>query len=208
MTDIIERLGQQWAALDPVDEYRADARDAITEIARLRAELDALKESSKRLAFSANLLGKELYAFQEATGCDIADALKAQEPVVRYVPIADETDRYGNHLNDNEPRDDALRSQFREMGDDVGQGLSSYWKWGFAAGWNAYKRSALRPAIPEGFVPVGWLHTMDNTEGIPTNEPRTVMTDSEDNPFGMPGEDYSESFPWTCEQLYVKRRAP
>lgn len=44
MTDIIERLERQYAALDPVDEYRADARDAIEEIMSLRGALRSQQE--------------------------------------------------------------------------------------------------------------------------------------------------------------------
>ena len=71
------------------------------------------------------------------------DAATKAEPV--YVPIADKTDRCANHPNDKEPRDNAMRAEFVRMGDDEGQGLSPFWKWGFAAGWNARGRAAQQP---------------------------------------------------------------
>lgn len=56
--------------------------------------------------------------------------------------------------------------------------------------------------------PVAWQHTLDSTEGIAENEPWVVMTDSPDNPFGVPGRDYSESFPWTAVPLYTAPPVP
>ena len=41
--DLIARLRQQWAALDPVDKWRADIAEAIETIEALRAELARLK---------------------------------------------------------------------------------------------------------------------------------------------------------------------
>ena len=61
-------------------------------------------------------------------------------------------------------------------------------------------RTRLAQSEPE---PVAWIHTMDNTEGCEENEPWIVFTDSEENPFGIPGEDYSESYFVTSEPLYT-----
>jgi len=52
--------------------------------------------------------------------------------------------------------------------------------------------------------PIAWLHTMDNTEGIPENEPYQLLSFSPNSPFGRPGVDYSESFPVTSQSLYLK----
>ena len=51
--------------------------------------------------------------------------------------------------------------------------------------------------------PVAWMHTMDNTEGFEENEPYVLITEDGENPFGVPGEDYSESFPVTSVPLYT-----
>jgi hypothetical protein len=46
---------------------------------------------------------------------------------------------------------------------------------------------------------------MDNTEGIRGNGRGIVaLTDSPINPFGVPGEDYSEEYPVTSERLYTE----
>lgn len=55
--------------------------------------------------------------------------------------------------------------------------------------------------------PVAWLHTMDNTEGIEGNEPWCTLSFNAENPFGVPGEDYSETFPVTSEPLYTRPAA-
>jgi hypothetical protein len=67
---------------------------------------------------------------------------------------------------------------------------------GFQAAWNA------RPAAQVSEA-VAWLHTMDNTEGIKGNEPRLALTFSKQKPFGIPGRDYSKTFPVTSVPLYT-----
>lgn len=61
-------------------------------------------------------------------------------------------------------------------------------------------RAALAQPEPE---PIAWMHTMDNTEGCEENEPWVVLTDSDENPFGVPGEDYSETYPVISQPLYT-----
>jgi hypothetical protein len=46
--------------------------------------------------------------------------------------------------NDTEPRDPESFAYLDGRGDDEGQGLDSYWKWGFAAGWNDHKKHAVK----------------------------------------------------------------
>lgn len=46
--------------------------------------------------------------------------------------------------NDTEPRDPESFGYLDARGDDTGQGLDSYWKWGFAAGWNDHKKHAAK----------------------------------------------------------------
>jgi hypothetical protein len=43
---------------------------------------------------------------------------------------------------------------------------------------------------------------MDNTEGIEGNVPLRVLTFAEKNPFGIPGVEYSKSYPVTSIPLY------
>lgn len=71
-------------------------------------------------------------------------ASQAEPVAIHYVPIETRShaEKNGRHPNDNEARDDLMRAEFSRMGDDRGQGLCTYWKWAFAAGWNAHKRAA------------------------------------------------------------------
>ena len=55
---------------------------------------------------------------------------------------------------------------------------------------------------PQTDMPVvAWEHVMDNTEGIPENDPSVCLSHYEENPFGTPGIDYSKTFPVTFEPL-------
>jgi len=50
-----------------------------------------------------------------------------------------------------------------------------------------------------------WRHTMDNTEGLRENGRGFVkLTESAQHPFGVPGLDFSESFPVKTERLYTE----
>jgi len=57
------------------------------------------------------------------------------------------------------------------------------------------------PSMP--CSPVAWLHVMDNTEGCEESEPRQLLTFSAENPFGIPGQDYSAAYPVTSHPLYL-----
>ena len=59
-----------------------------------------------------------------------------------------------------------------------------------------------KPAAPAP-EPVAWMHTLDNTEGLETNEPEVIFTSSERNPFGKAGRDYSRSYKVTSVALYT-----
>lgn len=66
---------------------------------------------------------------------------------VKYVPVDSKPrDKNGCHPNDSEPRTAACLAALDERGDGNGQGLDGYWKWGFAAGFNA--ALAVQPAAP------------------------------------------------------------
>jgi len=71
-----------------------------------------------------------------------SSAPSAAEPVVIYSPIAcrSHEEKGGRHPNDNERSDPDRSKYLDERGDDEGQGLCHYWKWGHAAGWNDHKR--------------------------------------------------------------------
>lgn len=50
-----------------------------------------------------------------------------------------------------------------------------------------------------------WRHTMDNTEGHRANGRGMVLiTESAQNPFGIPGVSYSATFPVITERLYTE----
>lgn len=73
-----------------------------------------------------------------------AIATQAAQPVI-YSPIAVKpTCPGGSHPNDKEPQDPARREYLDERGDDAGQGLDAFWKWGHAADWNDHKRHAAK----------------------------------------------------------------
>ncbi len=71
-----------------------------------------------------------------------ARAALAAQPAVIYSPLetSPHAEKDGKHQNDHEPKDPARWPYLVERGDDEGQGLSAYWKWGHAAGWNDHKR--------------------------------------------------------------------
>lgn len=59
------------------------------------------------------------------------------------------------------------------------------------------------PVLPHLPRAVGYRHTMDNTEGLKGNKPVVVFGATKPNPFGIPGLDYSASFPVTTETLFT-----
>jgi len=68
----------------------------------------------------------------------VAEWDKALAQQVKYVPVDSKLrDANWNHPSDDEPRTEACRTALKERGDDKGQGLDGYWKWGFTAGFNA-----------------------------------------------------------------------
>lgn len=60
----------------------------------------------------------------------------------------------------------------------------------------------------EKMKPDAWLHQLDTTEGIPGNTAQQVLSFQPDNPFGVPGKDYSEKFPWTKQGLQLIPSGP
>lgn len=54
-----------------------------------------------------------------------------------------------------------------------------------------------KPSLDE---PAAWLHTLWYELG----QSRVMITDSQESPFGVPGEDHSEWYPVTSEPLYRK----
>jgi hypothetical protein len=62
---------------------------------------------------------------------------KTAAPIIKYVPIA--KDDYKRHPNDKTTADEDCCKRLDEMGDDRGQGLDAYWKWGFHTGWREAK---------------------------------------------------------------------
>lgn len=85
-------------------------------------------------------------------------AHRATTPTLIYSPIevnSHSVEMGREHPNNCETPDDDRCKYLDLRGDDKGQGLSVYWKWGHAAGWNDHKKhvAAQAPAVaPEGFV--------------------------------------------------------
>jgi hypothetical protein len=78
----------------------------------------------------------EAYA-RAAIAARQAPAEAAKEPI--YVPIAVDSNAEvrGRHPNDKTPPSADCQKALDARGDDRGQGLCSYWKWGFRSGWHA-----------------------------------------------------------------------
>lgn len=93
-------------------------------------ELDA-KVDEARQDCSEHLTGLRNDIYQFRTRRDRA----AREAATRKEP---------HNGNDKEPRDPESFAYLDARGDDEGQGLDSYWKWGFAAGWNDHKKHAAK----------------------------------------------------------------
>jgi hypothetical protein len=76
ISELIQRLRQQWAALDPVDEWRADIAEAIETIEALRAdaarldwiERQHLEELSMALIVDAKHDGEYYVCGDDETG--------------------------------------------------------------------------------------------------------------------------------------------
>lgn len=66
--------------------------------------------------------------------------------------------------------------------------------------WSAYATSEV--GIPTS-QPIGYMHTLDNTDGIPGNEPMREFSRSAENPFGEPGVDYSPEYRRTVRPIYT-----
>lgn len=100
-------------------------------------ERDRYHEVADELAQAiAKLLGVNIGEHSSAN-CPWDEALDAiaQASTARKEP---------HNGNDTEPRDPESFGYLDARGDDTGQGLDSYWKWGFAAGWNDHKKHAAK----------------------------------------------------------------
>jgi len=100
----------------------------------------------------------------------VESALRAAVPDEKYVPVDSKLrDGNWNHPNDTENRTDACRNALNARGDDEGQGLDGFWKWGFAAGFNAALEAS--PQAPQAAQPV---QPVQPSECEWTNCPRRV----------------------------------
>lgn len=81
--DIVERLGRQWAELDPADEYRIDARDAIEEIEQLRADTQEVAAARAYLRERDGLL-REIAALHATIEAEREACAKVCEGADRY----------------------------------------------------------------------------------------------------------------------------
>lgn len=76
------------------------------------------------------------------------------------------------------------------------------------AAWETWQhlRNVEGSVIPGDRKAKWFLHTLDNTEGIPGNLPEEIVTESKNHPFGKPGIDYDAEFPVTTRPLYEAPR--
>jgi hypothetical protein len=128
--------GEKLVALDEVIEALKNEREIVTGSMseyntsdysdRLDAKEDAINDCIARVEH-----------MKAALASNKASAGAVAEPV--YVPIATSSweEIEGRHPNDKTPQDADCQKVLNRMGDDSGQGLSSYWKWGFRSGWRA-----------------------------------------------------------------------
>jgi hypothetical protein len=117
---------------------------------------------TQQAAKAEPIIGAHAWYHRGMVNFDEADALKALDdgegtaiplylapttstvsaPTVEYVPIAvnPHDEAGGRHPNDKTPADPECQKALDARGDDSGQGLAPYWKWGFRAGWHDHKR--------------------------------------------------------------------
>ena len=77
------------------------------------------------------------------------------------------------HVKDTEPFDAECAKALDRRGDDRGQGLDPYWKWGYRAGWNDRTELAAAPAAPAPpSEPAGRIRTPGFDAATPTGRPR------------------------------------
>lgn len=128
------------------DDDGATRGAAFCELRDLARELERDLEWQRKVVDASRQHQAELLARTE----EYRAALFAQQPPgqsVKYVPVdASLTDKYGNHPNDDEPRTVECIAALNARGDDKGQGLDGYWKWGFAAGFNAAQQAGASDA--------------------------------------------------------------
>jgi hypothetical protein len=98
------------------------------------------------------------------------------EPTIIYSPVETRPHLNGRHPNDNEPVDRDRGPYLDLRGDDKGQGLDCFWKWGYAAGWNDHKRHVATPTAAAPEVPAGWkLVPEQPTEEMHAAAVRTIV---------------------------------
>ena len=68
---------------------------------------------------------------------------------------------------------------------------------------DAPEAAILRSYLEASGEPVAWLHTLDNTDGIPENKPWRELSFYPQHPLGGLGADYSSEYRITSEPLYL-----
>jgi hypothetical protein len=122
------KLAPQWKPLDTV-------LGVLTQIDNMTCGLAAPSAQPEACFCDRNNLGVPGVSCGD---CPTRD-YKQAAPVI-YSPIATDPQIDGCHPNDNETKDPERKQYLDLRGDDEGQGLDGYWKWGHAAGWNDHKR--------------------------------------------------------------------
>ncbi|RYH27271.1 MAG: hypothetical protein EON54_23740, partial [Alcaligenaceae bacterium] len=103
-------------------------------------------------------------------------AARGAVPSVKYVPVAASLrDKNWQHPNDDEPCTDACNAALDERGDNSGQGLDGFWKWGFRAGFNAALAASAAPMSVQGpSKPLGTIVLNVNGKPVSAFEHRGV----------------------------------
>lgn len=122
----------------------------------ISGELDDPREVARE-----DLAGRDKPAAAPAQ--EHATQLAGQGQPAKYVPVnAGTRNADGQHPKDDEPRTDACIAALNARGDDRGQGLDGYWKWGFAAGFNAAAPAQAQEGGPAGSG--GWQNRAERME--------------------------------------------
>jgi hypothetical protein len=140
---------QEERAAVPSGYLFINSDDLMAMAKRLIAEdlPDTDEDFMRGRAHGIGSLHAEILGLAQKCAAPVAQEVEQSEhvaPMVEYVPIAvnSHDEAGGRHANDKTPEDDECQKALDARGDDRGQGLDPYWKWGYRAGWHDHKRLA------------------------------------------------------------------
>lgn len=159
-----EALASKLKVYEDLDEADSDVQLLRMGYAAARLEIESLNARIKGLiserdaAYEVAMMNAKPWAAW-AEAAQAAPAAVAG-PSVKYVPVESGLrDANWRHPNDDEPRTQECLAALREREDDEGQGLDGFWKWGFAAGFNAALAAAPTTQAAPQQEPVAWRHS-------------------------------------------------